>query len=167
VGCRTKEHFIRAENITDTTIFTVYSDLVCPTITSDSDLQQRIIAYAKTQIGVPYKYCAMTPSGGFDCSGFVNYVFNHFSIPVPRASVDFTNIGLDIPLLLSQPGDLILFTGTNPHRRVVGHLGIIIANRNGEISFIQSTSGFAYGVVISELDKSYRSRFVKVIRILK
>ena len=62
VGCRTKEHFIRAENITDTTIFTVYFDLVCPAITSDSDLQQRIIAYAKTQIGVPYKYCAMTPS---------------------------------------------------------------------------------------------------------
>ena len=33
-------------------------------------------------------------------------------------------------------------------------------NNGGDISFIQSTSGYAYGVVISELDKSYKSRFV-------
>jgi len=166
-GCKAKEIPIRAESISDTTVFTVYSDLVCPVITSDSDLQQRIVAYAKTQIGVPYKYCSMTPSGGFDCSGFVNYVFNHFSIAVPRASVDFTNIGMEIPLLMSQPGDLILFTGTNPRLRVVGHIGIILENNGGDISFIQSTSGYAYGVVISELDKSYKSRFIKVIRKLK
>jgi len=154
-------------SIKDAALNTILTDSFLSVIVSDTGLQARIVAYAKTQMGAPYKYCSMTPDGGFDCSGFVNYVFNHFSIPVPRASVDFTNIGLEIPLLETEPGDLILFTGTNPRRRVVGHIGIIISNKGGDISFIQSTSGIAYGVVISSLDKNYMARFVKIIRKLK
>ena len=109
----------------------------------------------------------MSPEGGFDCSGFVNYVFSHFNIKVPRSSADFTNEGEEIDLSKSMPGDIILFTGTNPRVRVVGHVGIITSNYNGAVSFIQSTSGEAYGVVISPLDANYQERFIKVIRILK
>ncbi len=133
----------------------------------DSTLQEKIVSFAKKQIGAPYRYCSMTPNGGFDCSGFVNYVFNHFNIWVPRSSVGFTNMGKEIPLNKAQPGDLILFTGTNPHKHIVGHIGIITTNTNGEINFIQSTSGIAYGVVISLLDKNYMRRFVKIIRIFE
>jgi len=151
----------------DTAIFYELMDSANNTLRRDSSLPEKIVAFAKTQIGVPYKYCSMSPDGGFDCSGFVNYVFNHFNISVPRSSVEFTNIGEEIILRNAQPGDLILFTGTNARKRIVGHIGIIIANDNGEISFIQSSSGAVYSVVVSPLDKYYMSRFVKVIRIIK
>lgn len=152
---------------TDSTLFTELPDTTYAIIEKDSSLPEKIVAFAKTLKGVRYKYCSMDPDGGFDCSGFVNYVFNHFNIHVPRSSVDFTNVGEDIQLSNARPGDLILFTGTNPRIKIVGHIGIITVNDNGDISFIQSTSGDAYSVVISPLDKNYMSRFVKVIRILK
>lgn len=152
---------------TDTTLFTAFADSIRHTMQADSSLPERIVAFAKTQVGVPYKYCSMDPDGGFDCSGFVNYVFNHFNIKVPRSSIDFTNVGESVALSDAMPGDLVLFTGTNPHKKVVGHIGIVTANDHGDITFIQSTSGAAYGVVISPLDKGYMERFVKVVRIVK
>jgi cell wall-associated NlpC family hydrolase len=145
----------------DTSIFAAATYFVMP---ADSSLPQKIVAFAKTQIGVEYKFCSMDPIGGFDCSGFVNYVFNHFRIKVPRSSVEFTNVGTPVPLKETMPGDLILFTGTNVNNRTVGHIGIIVSNNNGDIKFIQSSSGKEYGVTISLLGAYYMSRFVKVVR---
>ena len=123
-----------------------------------------LIKFAKSLIGTPYKYASTDPSVGFDCSGFINYVFNHFNIKVPRSSRDFRNAGKEIALANSKPGDLILFTGTNPAEREIGHIGLIISNKDG-ISFIHSSSGKADGVVITDLNDYYRSRFVKVERV--
>jgi cell wall-associated NlpC family hydrolase len=168
IGCRqTIDPIPNNVGTRDTTLFAGFSDPATVAAKGDSSLPDKIVAFAKTQIGVRYKYCSMTPEGGFDCSGFVNYVFNHFNIKVPRSSVDFTNAGEDVALNRAQPADLILFTGTDPHKKVVGHIGIIVTNDNGDINFIQATSGMAYSVVISPLDKYYMSRFVKVIRIRK
>src|ERR1019366_6604585 len=75
---------------------TIFADTTYFVIHRDTTLSQKIVAFAKTQIGVEYKFCSMDPKGGFDCSGFVNYVFNHFNIKVPRSSVDFTNVGTTI-----------------------------------------------------------------------
>ena len=124
-----------------------------------------VINFAKSMVGVPYKYGSINPDQGFDCSGFITYVFNHFKISVPRSSKDFTNIKTQVDLRNSQPGDLILFTGTDSTRREVGHMGIITENDGTDISFIHSTSGKAYGVTITPLNKYYQGRFVKAIRI--
>jgi len=124
-----------------------------------------LLAFARSLIGTPYRYASTDPSVGFDCSGFITYVFNHFHIAVPRSSVDFTNIEKEIKLADAKPGDLILFTGTDSTIRVVGHMGIMISKENDEHYFIHSTSGKANGVTISTLSKYYLSRFVKVIRI--
>jgi cell wall-associated NlpC family hydrolase len=124
-----------------------------------------LIAYAKTLIGVPYKYASTNPAVGFDCSGFITYVFNHFNITVPRSSIDFTHVGTEIEYSSAKPGDLILFTGTDSTIRTVGHMGIIVNNDNGQISFIHSTSGKANGVVITPFERYYKGRFVKVIRV--
>ena len=43
-----------------------------------------ILAFAKNLIGIPYLYASTDPAKGFDCSGFITYVFNHFNIAVPR-----------------------------------------------------------------------------------
>jgi cell wall-associated NlpC family hydrolase len=124
-----------------------------------------LIVYAKKLLGTPYLYGSADPSRGFDCSGFITYVFKHFNIEVPRSSVDFTNEGGWVALENAKPGDLILFTGTDSTVRRVGHMGIITSNIDGDIQFIHSTSGKARGVVISDMKDYYQSRFVKVIRI--
>ena len=127
--------------------------------------REELVAFAKEQLGVPYLYASTDPSQGFDCSGFITYVFNHFNIAVPRSSIDFTNEGTEVDTTEALPGDLILFTGTDSTSRVVGHMGIVISNENGKLEFIHSTSGKAYSVVITPLERYYRRRFVKVIRV--
>jgi len=124
-----------------------------------------IVDYAKTLIGTPYLYGSVDPAKGLDCSGFINAVSNHFEIKVPRSSVEFTNLGTTIETNNAKPGDLILFTGTDPSKHVVGHIGIVTDNHNGEVEFIHSSSGKANGVTISDLEGYYETRLVKVIRI--
>jgi cell wall-associated NlpC family hydrolase len=123
-----------------------------------------VINFAKTLIGVPYKYGSTDPAQGFDCSGFITYVFNHFNISVPRSSIDFTNVGMEVKLPNALPGDLILFTGTDSTERFVGHMGIVIENIDS-LRFIHSTSGKKWGVTITTLNPYYMKRFVKVTRI--
>lgn len=142
----------------------IESKLITAHLANDS-LPELLLNYAKTLVGTPYKYASVNVSEGLDCSGFITHVFNHFGIVVPRSSVDFTNYGVPVNLPESIPGDLILFTGTDSLIEIVGHMGIITENRNGEIYFIHSTSGKAYGVTITALNNYYRNRFVKVIRI--
>ena len=129
-------------------------------ITADS-----VINFAKTLLGTPYRYGSTDPKVGFDCSGFFTYVFSHFNIKVPRSSKEFEFSGINVPLKDGRKGDLILFTGTDSTERFIGHMGLILENNGGAINFIHSSSGKAYGVTISPLDKYYMGRFLKIIRI--
>ena len=124
-----------------------------------------VVYFAKTLVGVPYKYGSAKKEEGFDCSGFISYVFNHFNISVPRTSVEFTNAGTSIPFIDCRLGDLILFTGTDKTGWIVGHMGIITENQQGKIKFIHSASGNNRGVMISELSDYFFTRFVKIVRV--
>jgi len=124
-----------------------------------------LVAFAVTLLGTPYKYGSVIKENGFDCSGFVNYVFNNFKIKVPRTTVDFTNAGKEISVKDSRAGDLILFTGSDAKSGVVGHMGIITKNKKNEFLFIHSASGNNGGVILSTLNTYFIPRFVKVIRI--
>lgn len=126
-----------------------------------------VVAFAQTLTGTPYKYASSDPKIGFDCSGFITYVFNHFDIAVPRSSKDFENIGENIPRLNAKPGDLVLFTGTDHTQRRVGHMGIVTFNNPDTLLFIHSTSGKLNGVTVTPLNAHYQPRFVKVIRIFE
>ena len=125
-----------------------------------------LIAYAQQWMDVKYKYASSNPTEGFDCSGFISFVFNHFGIAVPRSSVGFTNKGYAVEEAQARPGDLILFTGTDSTIRIVGHMGIIVSNTDS-LRFIHSSSGRADGVTITALNNYYRGRFVSVRRIFK
>jgi cell wall-associated NlpC family hydrolase len=124
-----------------------------------------LMSFAETLIGVPYRYGSTDPKVGFDCSGFITYVFNHFKIAVPRSSIDFTDVGKYIPKEEAKRGDIILFTGTDSTEQFVGHMGLITTNSGSKMEFIHSTSGKAYGVTKTPLNDYYMSRFVKCIRI--
>ncbi len=127
-----------------------------------------LIWFAKQQLGTPYKYASANPkNGGFDCSGFLYYVFTHFKIKVPRTSKDYMSYGKTIDKKDAQKGDVIIFTGTDATQKVGGHIGIILENTDGNISFIHGSSGKANGVTISKLSESYYTqRFLKIIRVL-
>ncbi|HXR84631.1 MAG TPA: C40 family peptidase [Hanamia sp.] len=122
-----------------------------------------VIAFAETLIGIKYKYGSMDKQKGFDCSGFINYVFNHFNISVPRVSVDFTNAGEEVSLKDSKPGDIILFTGSDAKSGIVGHMGLITENKNGDVKFIHASE--SRGVIISGMNSYFIPRFVKVNRV--
>ncbi|MEO6669057.1 MAG: C40 family peptidase [Ferruginibacter sp.] len=124
-----------------------------------------LVVFAESLQGVPYKYGSSDIKKGFDCSGFINYVFNHFKINVPRNSAGFTNAGTEVSMKDCRPGDIILFTGSDENSGVVGHMGIITSNNNKKISFIHSASGGGRGVMISGMSEYFVARFVKVIRI--
>ena len=161
---------------TDTDMATVSKSLTQPII-SNSSVEASIlkaglspvtlIEFAKTLISTPYLYGSIDPRRGFDCSGFITYVFNHFKVAVPRSSKEFVNVGTPVGVLFSKPGDLILFTGTDSTERTIGHMGIIISKNVGDVQFIHSSSGKANGVVITPLNDYYRGRFVKVIRVFQ
>jgi lipoprotein Spr len=127
-----------------------------------------LVMFACSLESTPYLYASSDPKKGFDCSGFVTYVFNHFGIAVPRTSVDFTPVNHPIDIKDAKMGDLILFTGTDSTNKVVGHMGIISSIPGEKLKFIHSTSGKANGVVeTSYYDSHYSTRYVKTIRIFK
>ena len=123
-----------------------------------------LVTFAESLVGTLYKYASTDPQAGFDCSGFITYVFNHFGISVPRSSIDFTAVGKTVPVEKAKRGDIILFTGTDSTEKFVGHMGLVVSNTD-TLRFIHSSSGKANGVTVTPLNNYYRSRFVRVSRI--
>lgn len=136
---------------------------------TDSIQADSLVKFAKAFLGTKYCYSNCTPNKGFDCSGFVYFVFNHFNQKVPRSSIEYKGIKPAIPLDSAKAGDIIVFTGTNSRNRNPGHVGIVISNDNGVPTFIHSSSGKKRGVIISDFNESpyYKKRFIKVVRLVK
>ncbi|MEO6524578.1 MAG: C40 family peptidase [Mucilaginibacter sp.] len=126
-----------------------------------------LLGFAQTLIGTRYRSSSSSPVSGFDCSGFVSYVFKNFNFNVPRSSCEFISVGEKIKLVDAKPGDIILFTGTSKRSRRIGHIAIMMSNQESGVTFIHSTSGKEHGVTISNMDERYKHRFIQVIRLLK
>jgi lipoprotein Spr len=135
------------------------------TIETGKTTPAELVSFAHSLEGAPYEYGSANPDLGFDCSGFVTYAFNHFGIRVPRPSVDFTYVNHEVDITQAKPGDLILFTGTDPIPKTVGHIGIVSSNNAGNITFIHSTSGQQCGITESTFDVYYQRRYIKTIRV--
>ncbi len=81
---------------------------------------QNIVEYAKNFIGVPYVYGGSSPSG-FDCSGFVKFVYSYFGVSLPRTSYSQMSSGYAVSTSDLQPGDILVF-------RDGGHVGIYVGD---------------------------------------
>lgn len=148
----------------DTSVVKSDSVTVTPVFTLDT-LTTNLISFAQSLKGIRYKYACADPKKGFDCSGFVMYVFNHFKMKVPRSSIDFTNVGKEIDIKDAVPGDIILFTGTDARIRKVGHVGIVTQVAD-TLVFIHASSGKTPAVIETALNPHYKKRFIKVIRVM-
>ncbi|MEO8237743.1 MAG: C40 family peptidase [Flavobacterium sp.] len=125
-----------------------------------------IIRYAKKYLGTPYLYAGNNPQKGFDCSGFVSYVFNNFDINLPRSSNGYKNIGTALAPEDFKVGDILVFYGYKDIT-IVGHVGIVCEANGMHSKFIHASSGKANKVTISELDSEhYTKRFYKCIDVL-
>lgn len=122
-----------------------------------------IINYAKTFLGVPYRYGGTTPSG-FDCSGFINFIFGNFGFSLVRTSYGLAELGETVALSDIQPGDLLFFKGSNVNSTSVGHVAMVIEVKDGSFKFIHSANG---GVQITNFNTSryYIQRYVKAKRL--
>ncbi len=72
---------------------------------------QAVIDYACQFIGNPYVWGGTSLTDGADCSGFVQSVYAHFGISLPRTTYDMVNSGYGVSYEEAQPGDLILYDG--------------------------------------------------------
>ena len=122
-----------------------------------------IIAYAKTFLGVPYHYGGSSPSG-FDCSGFINYIFKDFGIRLSRSSSALAEFGETILFSDIQLGDLMFFKGSNINSSTVGHVAMVVEVAPNTLKFIHSANG---GVRIENFvtSKYYIQRYIKAKRL--
>jgi len=124
-----------------------------------------LIEFAFQYLGKPYLYGSCNKDG-FDCSGFVYFVFKNFHIDVPRSSAQYVNFGKTIPLNSVKKGDILVFL--SPTRNEIGHLGIVTRPDGWKTDFIHASSGKEMMVTISSLkQEGYHRRFVKAIEGVK
>jgi murein DD-endopeptidase / murein LD-carboxypeptidase len=126
-------------------------------------LADSILSHGLSLVGTRYRFGGSSVKSGFDCSGFIGYLFREEAgLQLPRSTREMINI--DAPLVERdelEPGDLVFFS-TNGRGRV-SHAGIYL----GDDQFIHSASRRSGGVRIDSLDDRYWKRsFIEAKRAL-
>ncbi len=112
-----------------------------------------IIEISKQYIGVKYTYGGESPEEGFDCSGFVQYVYKKIGIDIPRTVSEIYKNTVRIDNI--REGDLVFFSIKNVQP---DHIGIMIDKEH----FIHAS--LSRGVTISSLKEQYYKKHLKFIR---
>lgn len=121
-----------------------------------------IVATANKYLGAAYKYGGKDQNG-FDCSGFVGFIYSKYGVSLPSNSRDMALEGIEVSLDQTKIGDLIFFKG-NDKMGLVGHVGIVVSNLS-KIKWIHAST--SHGVRYDTFDNKYfKERFVSVRRII-
>ena len=126
---------------------------------ADSRKTQILLSMARQQMGVPYVWAGRSP-GGFDCSGFIYYLFDQMGYGLPRMADGQFEVGMPVSRKDLQPGDLVFFSTYEPGP---SHVGIY----SGNDQFIHASSGAGYVTVTSLSTAYYRDRYLGARRIIK
>lgn len=109
---------------------------------------REVLLNALSLTGVRYQYGGNSPESGFDCSGFVRYVYQQAAnLSLPHGARAISQLGKTIPKHELQPGDLVFF---NTLRSTFSHVGIYLGNNR----FIHSPSSGG-GVRVENMQDSY------------
>jgi len=122
--------------------------------------QPAVVNYAHSLIGIPYKYGGVSPSTGFDCSGFVRHVYGKKAgINLPHNAKLISRRGSKISRHELRPGDLVFY---NTLGYDYSHVGVYI----GDDKFIHSPSS-GKKVHIVDMQMAYwKKRFNGARRLL-
>lgn len=111
---------VSTKNVEGITI--TFLDMIANTIAHE------VLANAMSLEGIKYKYGGASPTTGFDCSGFVNYVYlKAANLQLPRTAKGISRFGENVSKEDLAPGDLVFF---NTAKRAFSHVGIYIGNGN-------------------------------------
>lgn len=123
------------------------ADAVLTPEKEETEVGQQIVKTAMKYLGCPYVYGGSSPSG-FDCSGFVQYVYNECGYTVNRTAASiYSGNGTAVSKEDLAPGDVVCFSTS---AGAVGHVGIYI----GDGQFIHASNSRT-GVIITPLDMDY------------
>jgi peptidoglycan DL-endopeptidase LytE len=123
-----------------------------------AEKKEELVSFSKQYIGVPYKWGGTTPKG-FDCSGFVTYVYKEFGVTLPRTAEKQYQNGEKVAKNDLEAGDLVFFA---TYKKTASHAGIYI----GDNKFIHASS--SKGVTVSALNESYwKKRYLGARRYLE
>ena len=167
-----KAQFIEIEKIDSSIIDLIIEDSALaakPTINQPIAAKPKaleVVNFAKSLLKTPYVYGGKSPKTGFDSSGFISFVFNHFNITVPATANEFSSIGKIISIAEASEGDLILISKSEFDNKIVGYVGIVTSSKGAPIEFIYANSGKVKAVIISPYNSYYQKRLVKVVSVL-
>lgn len=138
----------------------VDSDLANNHKSAPAAVRPALVNYAHSLIGMPYKFGGISPSTGFDCSGFVMHVYGKKAgINLPHNAKSISAYGSKITLAELRPGDLVFY---NTLGNDFSHVGVYI----GRNKFIHSpSSGKKVGVVDMQMEY-WKQRFNGARRLL-
>lgn len=114
------------------------------------NLRGKIVTLAESLRGIPYHYGG-TDIDGFDCSGFVYYLYDSFGVDIPRTAKKQGKVKAHIKFKNAKPGDILVFKT----KRRQWHSGIFVSNKY----FIHSPNG--RGVVRREKYTKYWKKRIK------
>lgn len=117
-----------------------------PQMKAEAATSEELVTISKKYIGTPYRFGGTSP-GGFDCSGYIYYIFREAGISLPRVSADQAKVGQTVSKADLQPGDLVFFANT--YKSGISHSGMYIGNNQ----FIGASS--SKGVTIESMNHSY------------
>lgn len=108
-----------------------------------------LVQIAKQQLGVKYTFGGTKPSTGFDCSGYITYVYNNAGISTPRkTAAGFYNTAEKVST--PKVGDLVFFANT--YKAGISHVGIYVGNN-------QMINASNSGVTIANINSSYWKKY--------
>ncbi|MES1982807.1 MAG: C40 family peptidase [Pseudomonadota bacterium] len=124
-----------------------------PVGASQNDVMNDLAIYAMSLSDTPYQYGGNTSADGFDCSGFVRYVFsNALSLQLPRTSHEMSRIGAHLEPDQLRPGDLVFY---NTRKQRYSHVGIYV----GDDRFVHASSSGKSIALVNMQDTYWRTRY--------
>ena len=99
----------------------------------------RVVEIARRYLGTPYRWAGASPAG-FDCSGFVMYVYSRIGIQLPHSSWMLWGVGKPAARKDLRPGDILFFNGLGHVGIYVGHGRFIHSPQTGDVVRIQRLS---------------------------
>ena len=156
VICNGREGFVASDYVREG----AYEPAKAVTRSLGSEPGKEIATYALTFVGSPYSWGGSSPATGFDCSGFVQYIFSQYGYTTSRIANDVLADGRHVDPADIQPGDVLCFYSGNGY---VGHVGIYV----GDETFVHAANSISGVVTTSLATGYYATRGYEIRRIVE